>query len=158
MQLSPNFSLEEFEASPVAERLGIYNKIGDSKIMEAAQRTCGMLEKIRKYLSVYRGRDIPIKIVDGYRCAELNRAMWGALISSDNMKGAAVGWTAPSFGEPRMIAQLLEPLVDDFGIGQLTLEFPDRYDAHILCSTIRPMRKETRVLTHTDSGYKQGIR
>jgi uncharacterized protein YcbK (DUF882 family) len=151
--LSLNFTLAEFEHSNKAEQLRIYNKIGNSAILEAAQHTCWMLEKIRKFLSVHRGREVPIIITSGYRCPELNRATTGAMISSDHMKGAAADWQAPVFGSPKLIASVIAPVVDDLGIGQMILEYPDTEGAWIHCSTIRPMIPANRVLVHTDEGY-----
>jgi zinc D-Ala-D-Ala carboxypeptidase len=151
--LSPNFTLAEFEHSDKANRLGIYNKIGNSAILESAMHTCWMLEKIRKFLTVHRGREVPINITSGYRCPELNRATTGAMISSDHMKGAAADWVAPVFGNTSLIVSVIAPVVDDLGIGQMILEYPKTEDSWIHTSTIRPMISANRVLVHTDEGY-----
>ena len=153
MNLSTHFTVAEFEHSDTALRLGIHNAMEDSKLLEAAQRTCAMLEKIRLYLTVHRGREVPINITSGYRCPELNRATTGAMISSDHMKGAAADWQAPSFGSTKLIASVIAPVVDDLGIGQMILEYPDREDSWIHTSTLRPMIPTNRVLVHTDEGY-----
>ena len=151
--LSKHFTLDEFQFSEKAVRLGIHNAMEDSRLLEAAQRTCEMLEKIRVYLTVCRGREIPIKITSGYRCPELNRVTTGAMISSDHMRGAAVDWQAPSFGHPRLITQFIAQNVDDLGIGQMILEYPDDENSWIHTSTIRPMIEANRVLVHDKDGY-----
>jgi uncharacterized protein YcbK (DUF882 family) len=153
MNLSAHFTLDEFERSAKADQLGINNKIQNSALLESAIRTCGMLEKIRLFLTVHRGREVPIIITSGYRCPELNKSTTGAMISSDHMRAAAADWQAPAFGSPKLIASVIAPVVDDLGIGQMILEYPDTEGAWIHTSTIRPMIPANRVLVHTDEGY-----
>jgi hypothetical protein len=157
MNLSKHFTLSEFVYSDQALALGIDNSISDSQIMEAAMRTCTMMEKVRLYLTVSRGRDIPIKCTSGYRCQALNKATAGAMISSDHLRGAAMDWVAPTFGDTTMIAKLLAPHVDELGIGQLILEWPGLPRSWIHCSTIRPMQVVNRIVTRTPKGYQPGI-
>jgi zinc D-Ala-D-Ala carboxypeptidase len=158
MQLSTHFTLSEFCYSVRAQELGIHNEMEDSRLLEAAQRTCCMMEKIRLFLTVQRGRDVPITCLSGYRSPELNRVTPGSMISSDHMRGAAMDWAAPSFADTTTIAKLLAPRVDELGIGQVILEYPGTDASWIHCSTIRPMLAVNRIMTHMPKGYYPGIK
>jgi len=67
MQLSPHFSLEEFERSATATRYGINNKVENSIIRDNLKHLC---EEILEPLRAYANQ--PIIIGSGYRCPQLN--------------------------------------------------------------------------------------
>ncbi|MEX8520029.1 MAG: D-Ala-D-Ala carboxypeptidase family metallohydrolase [Leptothrix sp. (in: b-proteobacteria)] len=157
MNLTKNFTLEEFCKSDIALKNGLNNTITDSGLMEAAMRTCVMMENVRTALSLQAGKDIPITVLSGYRTVLLNRLVQGATLVSDHSKGAAMDWVAPLFGDTTAIARLLVPKMSVLGIGQLILEHPGTHNSWIHCSTITPMSATNRVLTCTDTGYRPGI-
>ena len=153
MQLSKHFTLETYCQSSVAQALGIHNQIEDSALLEAAMRTCEMMERIRTFLSVQRGHEVAIMCLSGYRSPALNRVTRGAMVSSDHIRAAAMDWICPDFGSTRTLARFLAPAVDQLQIGQMTLFYPGTTDSHIHCSTIRPMLPGARIMTHDARGY-----
>ena len=82
MRLTNNFSLEEFERSDTAKRLGIDNHVPQF----AVNRLRTLCEKVLQPVRDHFG--IPIIITSGYRCPDLNDAVKGAT-SSQHMKGEA---------------------------------------------------------------------
>lgn len=149
MNLSPHFSLAEFEITTHRE---IMNLLPD-ELFVTAQATCNMLEQIRDFLcTVDNGRDIPIFITSGYRCLELNRAI-GSQDTSDHILAMAVDWHAPAFGSPAFIATAMAPHIDELGIGQLIFEF----GSWVHCSTKIPANPINRVLTIDNRGTQAGI-
>jgi hypothetical protein len=82
MQLSRNFSLAEFVASPTAMRLGIENVPTERDIENLRMLCVCFLQPLRDILGY------PVYINSGFRCAELNRAVNGA-VNSQHMKGEA---------------------------------------------------------------------
>ena len=72
MKLSEHFTLQEFIASTKAEQLAIDNTPSVSDI-ECMQALC---ENVLEPLRAHFGK--PIKIMSGFRCPELNRAVGGA--------------------------------------------------------------------------------
>lgn len=100
MQLSKNFTLEEFTHSQTAARLGISNQ-APATVLPALQRTAQSLECVRELLG---GR--PIVISSGYRSPQLNTAI-GSKPTSQHTSGQAVDFTCPSFGTPREVVAAL---------------------------------------------------
>lgn len=86
MILSEHFTLEEFTASQVADKLGIDNSlcvVYDACIVSNLEMLCRFtLEPIRRYL----GR--PVCVSSGYRCARLNMEIGGSP-TSDHRNGLA---------------------------------------------------------------------
>ena len=82
MRLSKNFTLEEFERSDTAKRLGIDNHVP----LFAIARLRILCEKVLQPVRDHFG--VPIIITSGYRCPDLNDAVKGAT-SSQHMKGEA---------------------------------------------------------------------
>lgn len=154
MILTPNFELEEFERSQQASRLGIDNRV-PSELLGYVRQTAEMLQRIRDHLSSVSGQEIPITVTSGYRRLELNRAI-GSSDSSDHVKGMAVDWIAPKFGNPISICRTLAPLVDVLRIGQLINEYPDR-DGWVHTSIRTPTKIVNRVITITHAGTSAGV-
>lgn len=82
MQLSQYFKLEEFEYSDTAKTKGINNSIPQDLIPNVVRLHDNILYPLRKLVGH------PINITSGYRCAELNKAVGGAL-NSQHANGQA---------------------------------------------------------------------
>lgn len=149
--LTAHFSLAEFTASDTAKRQHIDNSLPDSLRVTAVQ-TCSMMERIRARLCTLAGREIPIAITSGYRCAALNSAI-GSVATSDHPRAMAVDFRAAGFGTPFEIATALAPLVREMGIGQLIHEF----GAWVHVSTRRPSSDVNRIITISTHGTVVGI-
>ena len=70
--ISKNFSLQEFEKSDTATRLGINNAIKDGFIKENIK---ALVDNILQPLRDKWGEPLPIN--SGYRCPQLNKAVGG---------------------------------------------------------------------------------
>lgn len=145
MNLSINFTLEEFTASDLAKRKGIANTLPKDLIAEAG-KTCQMMEDILNFL----GR--PIVITSGYRSIELNQAV-GSSDRSDHVKAMAIDFKCPEFGTPYQIAMALKANIDALGIGQIIYEF----GSWIHVSTRTPTKTVNRVITIDKAGTRLGI-
>ena len=113
MQLSKNFTLDEFTFSQTASRVGIDNTPTE-EVLENLKHTAENMEKVRKILGY------PILISSGYRSPTLNRTIGGAK-NSQHMQGEAVDFTCPKFGTPREIVNKLKDY--DLPFSQLILEY-----------------------------------
>lgn len=86
MILSNHFTLEEFTASQMADKLGIDNSlcvVSDTYIVSNLEMLCRFtLEPIRKFLGC------PVRISSGYRCKRLNAEVGGSP-TSDHRYGLA---------------------------------------------------------------------
>lgn len=155
--MTPNFTLVEFTRSGTAARLGIDNTL-PAELVPAARGTLAMLERIRAELCRLAGRDVPMAVSSGYRCAALNAAV-GSRSTSDHLLAAAADWRADSFGTPYQIAQALAPLVGELGIGQLINEFPskDGSSGWVHTSTRLPAAAVNRVITISKAGTVPGV-
>lgn len=151
MQLSEHFTTAEFTASETAVRHGLDNSLPATMLATAAS-TCEMLERIRAKLSELAGREVPIQVTSGYRCARVN-ALVGSSSSSDHIRAMAIDFKAPAFGSPYEIAQALAPLVDELEIGQLIHEFGQW--VHV--STREPERDVNRIITISHAGTQPGV-
>ena len=152
--LVQHFDIAEFCASDTAVRLRIENELPPD-LEPNAWATLAMLEKIRSHLSKKAGKDVPITILSGYRCPDLNRAVRG-VPTSDHVKGMAADIRAPAFGSPVEIAKELAAHVDDLGIGQLINEFPGASGwCHV--STRKPDKLVNRIITITAAGPVVGV-
>lgn len=121
MQLTPHFSLEEFTFSETAIRQGIDNTL-PKDLLPRAIETAQMMERIRAYLTIVKGKDVPIFITSAYRCLRLNRAL-GSKDTSDHPRMWALDWRAPTFGTPYEVCLALQRAVDQLKIGQLIHEY-----------------------------------
>lgn len=83
MRLSDNFTLEEFTFSPKAVELNIDNAPNEINITSMKFLCDNILEPARKYFNN------PIKILSGFRCPVLNRALGGAPTSQHILGEAA---------------------------------------------------------------------
>lgn len=149
--LSLHFSLDEFTSSDTALRLGIRN-VPPAKVLDNLYRTAILLERVREFLSLRFGGDVPIRITSGYRSLQLNRAI-GSKDSSDHITGRAADFVAPRYGTPGTIAQTLAANYDNLDIGQVILEF----NGWVHISTKRPEKSANRILTINNDGVHPGI-
>lgn len=121
MNLSAHFTLEEFVASDLARRRGLDNSLPE-ELKGNAIATALLFERIRSYLSLKAGREVPVLISSGYRCPALNMAV-GSSSTSDHPRACAGDLKVPAFGTPFAVASALKEAVDELGIGQLIHEF-----------------------------------
>ena len=116
MRLTNNFSLEEFERSDTAKRLGIDNHVPQFAIARLRTLCEKVLQPVRDHFGV------PIIITSGYRCPDLNDAVKGAT-SSQHMKGEAADFyiNAP----PLTLRDIYLWMVDNISFDQLIWEVRD---------------------------------
>lgn len=115
MQLSEHFTLEEFTLSQVAMRQAIAN-LPNADQVENLKRLAALLEAARKALD-----NAPIIISSGFRSVRLNLAVGGSR-NSYHMKGQAVDFIAPAFGNVVEVARrisesglLFDQLIVEYG-------------------------------------------
>lgn len=82
MQLTSNFTYEEFVRSEIADKYGIDNEPKRGDIRATIAEFAQVLQKIRDRLGE------PIHISSGYRSTELNDTVCGS-VNSDHLFGAA---------------------------------------------------------------------
>jgi len=144
MQLTPNFSLEEFCHSQRADDWDIDN-MAPEELIPVCRYTCEGLERIRAYLG-----DKPITLLSGFRTSSLNSLIGGAK-NSQHMRGEAADFKCPAFGSPLTTAMFLEKQMVLLGIDQLILE----YGRWVHVSFTKTPRHQS--LTYTSAGVKSGI-
>jgi len=113
MKLTKHFSIEEFERSERAKRLGIDNTVPKA-LRPNIQALCeNVLEPVRNHF------EVPIHISSGYRCTALNKAVGGAP-KSQHMKGQAadIYINAP----PLTLRDIYLWMVDNLSFDQLIWE------------------------------------
>lgn len=115
MQITEHFSLDEFIFSETAHNLRIDNT-PPSELMFNVTNTCLGLEKIRAFLNM------PIIILSGYRCEQLNNAVGGEK-ESQHVLGQAADIICPNYADPFHLAEVLKNNITYFNIDQLILEY-----------------------------------
>ena len=105
MQISKNFTWEEFTASDTAKKLGILNQIID---WEVRDNVIALVEKVLQPLRDVWGK--PITINSGYRCPRLNKEV-GGVPTSQHVKGQAADC---GVDDPLALARLLLDLGLEF--------------------------------------------
>lgn len=114
MNLTSNFTLEEFTFSQEAKRKGLDNT-PEKGIFSKLIHTAEQMELVRKVLN-----DNPININSVYRSPAVNAAVGGSK-NSQHMSGEAVDFTCPKFGTPEQIVKAIKNSSIDYD--QLILEF-----------------------------------
>lgn len=142
MNLTENFTLDEFIASNVAKERRIDNT-PTPDIVSKLQFTAAGLERVRSLLG------FPVKINSGYRCDSLNHAVGGAA-TSQHLKGEAVDFVCPLFGTPFQICTFLTGYMNIVGIDQMIME-----GTWVHLSFTHAPRRE--ILTYRAGKYLQGI-
>jgi hypothetical protein len=111
MQLTKNFTLEEFLISQTAARLNIDNTPSPSVISNLQLLCTNVLQPLRDKLG-------QMSISSGYRCSILNSRIGGAA-DSQHLYGQAADITIPTMGN----AALAEYIRDNLMFDQVILEF-----------------------------------
>ncbi len=114
MKISEHFTLEEFSFSEAAARLGLDNTPGPIVIANLGL-VAAVMERVRTLLG-----DGPIVVHSGYRSAEVNQAVGGA-VTSAHCQGLACDFVCSAFGTPAEVA--LAILKSDIEYDQLILEY-----------------------------------
>ena len=149
--LSAHFSLDEFEFSDTATRLGIDNRVPPD-LMVHAEETADMLERIRAAITAAKGEPVPIRITSGFRALAVNRAL-GSKDTSDHVRALAADIQAPAFGTPKQLAEFIAARRAELGVGQVIHEF-GRW-VHV--SPVRPEKLVNAVITIDREGTHPGI-
>ena len=92
MNLTPHFSLAEFERSATAQRLGIDNSVPEKYIPSLRNLCRQVLEPLRQFAAQ------PVVISSGYRCQALNTAIYQGTTPnsrSQHLRGEAADIMAP---------------------------------------------------------------
>jgi phosphoribosylaminoimidazole (AIR) synthetase len=100
MQLSKNFTLEEFTRSATAKRLGIWNEPSNKQIENIQGLVDDFLQPLRDYYKK------PIKITSGFRSLALNRAVGGTKGSFHRCLGSKAAADFTVVGVP--VSELFE--------------------------------------------------
>ena len=140
MQITEHFTVEEFERSSTADRLGIDNRM-------PAALLPNLCEVVLEPLRAYAGK--PIVISSGYRCPALNRAVGGAS-QSQHLRGEAADLHLPSIAEGRAWFRWL---MDNTTFDQLIWEHNRQgtYWIHVSCKT-DPRQNRNRVVSAMRKG------
>ena len=141
MKLSTYFTLSEMIQSGYATRHGIDNT-PNAEAMANLRYTAEQLDRVRSLLGV------PVLVSSGYRCEKVNTAINGSK-NSQHLRGQAVDFTAPSFGNPEQIAKAIAN--SNIPFDQLILE----YGAWVHVSFTKNPRGQ--ILTIDRTGTKQGL-
>lgn len=105
MQLSKHFTIEEFEHSQTAMRLGIDNRM-PIDLFGKAEALCSLvLERVRHEFG-------PVVVSSGYRCKELNHAI-GSGDHSQHILGEAADIVIPDV-PPIDVCRWIEANVNEF--------------------------------------------
>ena len=137
MQITEHFTVEEFERSSTADRLGIANRV-PAALLPNLRTLC---EVVLEPLRAYAGK--PIVISSGYRCPALNRAVGGAS-QSQHLRGEAADLHLPSIAEGRAWFRWL---MDNTTFDQLIWEHDGRgtHWIHVSCKA-DPRQNRNQVL------------
>jgi len=101
MQLTEHFALAELTASSTALRRGIDNTPDAPTIANLSRITAPGMEAVRALLGC------PITVLSGYRSPVLNEAVGGSKTSA-HVRGYAVDFICPEYGNPREIVTCIE--------------------------------------------------
>ena len=118
-QITEHFTVEEFERSSTADRLGIVNRLPEA-LLPNLRALC---EEVLEPLRAFAGK--PIVISSGYRCPALNQAV-GGVPQSQHLRGEAADLHLPSIAEGRAWFRWL---MDNTTFDQLIWEH-DRHGSH----------------------------
>ena len=126
MELTKNFTLEEFTYSPTANAHKINNACGVEHIASIKALCENVLQPLRDYLGV------PIIITSGYRCTALNKLVGGAA-NSQHTKGQAVDFIVPS----KDLRAVFNYIVENLDFDQLLFEHNKQGDIWIHLSYVK---------------------
>ena len=112
MRLTEHFSIEEFEHSATAIKLGIDNRVPPELIANINNLCQEVLEPLRRHAGT------PISISSGYRCPRLNAAVGGAT-NSQHLSGQPADLCIHSIAIAR---EWMRWIMDNTTFDQLILE------------------------------------
>lgn len=144
--LSEHFSYEEAISSETANRMGLSN-IPDTATLLVMQRAAVKLEKVRELLKT------PIHINSWYRCLVLNTLI-NSKSTSQHVKGEAIDFIAPYFGDPVKICKVIVANKDIIQYDQLILEHTW---VHISFSIIERTPRYEVISLLNSGGYSSGL-
>lgn len=143
-ELTKNFTLNEATRSDTARKRGISNTPSPVEL-ERILETALQMEQVRSILG-----DKPILINSWFRNAETNRAA-GGVANSDHLRGDAVDFRCPGYGDPTAICKAI--IASGIKFDQLIWEY-GRW-THI--SFGPRMRQEVLHITGTSKVYRKGL-
>ena len=144
MQLSENFSLNEFTKSDTAVRKGIDNTPNDVHLENMKALCENVLQKVRSHF----GKSV--RITSGYRSPELCEAI-GSSSKSQHAKGQAADFEITGIDNKDLAIWIR----DNVDFDQLILEFYTEGDPNsgwVHCSYSDDNRKQVLSAKKTDSG------
>lgn len=144
--LSDHFSLAEATASDTAARKGIDNS-PPAEVIAVMERAATKLEKVRALLAA------PLHINSWYRCSELNSAV-GSNPTSQHLRGEAIDFIAPTFGDPLAICKAIIANKDLINFDQLILEHTW---VHIGFAILNSAPKNQVLSLVANGGYATGL-
>jgi hypothetical protein len=143
--MSEHFALEEFLYSDTAIQYGIQNT-PSWDVVNNLKRIADTMERIRAGAG-----GLPVQILSGYRCPEVNARVGGAT-NSAHLYGLACDFIIPSYGSPEKICKAIEPHMIVLEIDQLIWEFGEW--VHLGLSDGPP---RCQCLTINNSGTTEGF-
>lgn len=149
MQLTKNFTLQELIKSDYAHKHSLNNS-PSPEVSAELFITANVLQKIRDYLSEKKGHEIPLIVTSCYRSLKVNRGI-GSHDKSDHLFGYAADFKSTEL-TPYEICKIIEPKLDEFGIGQLINE-----PSWVHISRKKPPKENNRILTINKYGIHLGI-
>ena len=144
MQLSENFSLNEFTKSDTAVRKGIDNTPNDDHLKSMKALCENVLQKVRSHF----GKSV--RITSGYRSPELCEAI-GSSAKSQHAKGQAADFEITGIDNKDLAIWIR----DNVDFDQLILEFYTEGDPNsgwVHCSYSDDNRKQVLSAKKTDTG------
>ena len=144
MQLSENFSLNEFTKSDTAVRKGIDNTPNDDHLKSMKALCENVLQKVRSHF----GKSV--RITSGYRSPELCEAI-GSSSKSQHAKGQAADFEITGIDNKDLAIWIR----DNVEFNQLILEFYTEGDPNsgwVHCSYSDDNRKQVLSAKKTDTG------
>lgn len=138
--------MDEFTRSQTAERHGIDNSFPSVLMPDGQWFAKNVLEKVRELVN-----NSPVIITSGYRCAELNRKIGGA-VTSYHMRGCAADIVVDGVSPYTLTLAISE---SDIPFDKVILEF-GRW-THIQCRP--PARGDVLTASHIDgkTRYINGV-
>lgn len=145
MQLTNNFTLEEFLKSTTATKLGIKNQ-PNAVELERLKKLAEALQKLRGLLGA------PIVVNSAFRSEALNKAV-GGVKDSDHQLGWAADIRAPAFGS---VMELGKAIVRS-GLGFDQLIYEQDNGAEWIHLSINPKMRKQVLSWKRGKGYVNGI-
>ena len=152
MNLSKNFTLEEFSKSQAALRRGLDNTPNAEQVENIRDLVDHVLQPVRSHFAR------PVIITSGFRSKKLNSAIGGSA-TSHHMRGMAADFEIPGVANGQIAAWIQESLP----FTQLILEFytpgvPDSGWVHVAYDA-QDLKEESLTVTRTIKGvhYRPGL-